>query len=661
MLKKILDKYFPLARKDLPYSQEISAVDPTLALELQREAPKFYAFLTSKNTEPNLDEHLQKDMLKEKKFDIFDELKIKRNSIFGLSKESVDGFIGNQFAQFLTKLNQSNQGLLVRQYFEKLNLLNDFRGESARQFLLAVSQSPVPFFITKRPQVPPISENRPLYVQPRQSPARFAFKLFQLCIFILLLSLMLRQFGLGRGEIADDDSSPLSSLRPKDFKPSPIPLIKFANVKGNGEAKNELTDLVGYLAAPTKYENVKIPKGILLYGPPGTGKTLLAKALAGEAGVPFISVSGSDFDEMFVGVGQKRMKKLFKDARLLSPCIIFIDEIDGIGGRDKFRFHENATLNQLLVELDGFTNSTGVILIGATNTPDNLDKALLRPGRFDRLVHINYPDVSARQEILEYYLSQHKNVSRDVQVNLLARETSGNTGADLENLVNLAAINAIKHKKELIDMTEIEEALLTVLMGKERKTFTQNENAKKRTAYHEGGHALVALMTEHSPEIRKATILPRGQALGMVNYLENDDDELIGQSKQQFIALMKMAMGGRAAEEVIYGKEHVTTGASNDFQQATKIAHRMVTRLGMSELGLTYISEENIGNKKSYADMNVKVEREIKHLLDDSYGDAKKILTDNIDSLHKVAAALIRYETLDKTQIEKIVRGESIE
>jgi ATP-dependent metalloprotease FtsH len=659
MLKKFLDKFFPLARKELPiFSQEISAVDPSLTLELQKEAPKFFAFLTSKNTEPNFDD-LQKDMLKEKKFDFIDDLKIKRNTLFGLSKESVEGYIGNQFAQFLTKLNQSNQGLLVRQYFEKLNLLNDFRGESSRQFLLAVSRSPVPFFLSKRPQLPPITEHRPLYVQPRQSHARFAFKLFQLCLFILLLLVLMRQLGLGKGD--GDDDSPLSSLRPKDFKPSPIPVVKFANVKGNAEAKHELTDLVGYLAAPTKYENVKIPKGILLYGPPGTGKTLLAKALAGEAGVPFISVSGSDFDEMFVGVGQKRMKKLFKDARLLSPCIIFIDEIDGIGGRDKFRFHENATLNQLLVELDGFTNSTGVILIGATNTPDNLDKALLRPGRFDRLVHIQYPDVNARQEILEYYLSQHNNVSKEVKVNLLARETSGNTGADLENLVNLAAINAIKHKKELIDMTEIEEALMTVLMGKERKTFTQNENAKKRTAYHEGGHALVALLTDHSPEIRKATILPRGQALGMVNYLENDDDELIGQSKQQFIALMKMAMGGRAAEEVIYGKEHVTTGASNDFQQATKIAHRMVTRLGMSELGLTYMSEENIGNKKVYADMNVKVEKEIKHLLDDSYGDAKKILTDNIDSLHKVAAALMRYETLDKTQIEKIIRGESIE
>jgi ATP-dependent metalloprotease FtsH len=661
MLKKFLDKFFPLARKELPiYSQEISAVDPSLTLELQKGAPKFFAFLTSKDNDPNVDEHLQKDMLKEKKFDIIDDLKIKRNTFFGLSKESVEGYIGNQFAQFLTKLNQSNQGLLVRQYFEKLNLLNDFRGESARQYLLAVSRSPVPFFLSKRPTLPPITEQRPLYVQPRQSNARLAYKLFQLSLFILFLLVLMRQLGLGKGD-GDDDSSPFSSLKTKDFKPSPIPLVKFANVKGNAEAKNELTDLVGYLAAPTKYENVKIPKGILLYGPPGTGKTLLAKALAGEAGVPFISVSGSDFDEMFVGVGQKRMKKLFKDARLLSPCIIFIDEIDGIGGRDKFRFHENATLNQLLVELDGFTNSTGVILIGATNTPDNLDKALLRPGRFDRLVHIQYPDVTARQEILEYYLSQHNNVSKEVKVNLLARETSGNTGADLENLVNLAAINAIKHKKELIEMNEIEEALMTVLMGKERKTFTQNENAKKRTAYHEGGHALVALLTDHSPEIRKATILPRGQALGMVNYLENDDDELIGQSKQQFIALMKMAMGGRAAEEVIYGKEHVTTGASNDFQQATKIAHRMVTRLGMSELGLTYLSEENIGNKKAYADMNVKVEREIKHLLDDSYGDAKKILTDNIDSLHKVAAALMRYETLDKTQLEKIIRGESIE
>lgn len=659
MMKKLLNQFFPL-RKELPtIPQEISAIDPALALELQKEVPKFYAYLNSKNFDANVDEYLQKDMLKEKKFDFLDDLKISRNKFFGLPKESIPGYIGNQFALFLTKLNQANQGLLVRQYFERLNLLNDFRGEAARQFLLAVSRSPVPFFLSKRPPMPPITDQRPLYVQPRQSAARFAFKLFQLFLFILVLVVLMRQLGLGKGD--GDDDSPLSSLKPKDYKPSPIPVVKFSNVKGNAEAKNELSDLVGYLSAPTKYENVKIPKGILLYGPPGTGKTLLAKALAGEAGVPFISVSGSDFDEMFVGVGQKRMKKLFKDARLLSPCIIFIDEIDGIGGRDKFRFHENATLNQLLVELDGFTNSTGVILIGATNTPDNLDKALLRPGRFDRLVHIQYPDVNARHEILEYYLSQHNNVSKELQINLLARETSGNTGADLENLVNLAAINAIKHKKEEIGMTEIEEALMTVLMGKERKTFTQNENAKKRTAYHEGGHALVALMTEHSPEIRKATILPRGQALGMVNYLENDDDELIGQSKQQFIALMKMAMGGRAAEEVIYGKEHVTTGASNDFQQATKIAHRMVTRLGMSELGLTYLSEENLGNKKSYAEMNVKVEKEIKHLLDDSYSDAKKILTDNIDSLHKVAAALIRYETLDKTQIEKIIRGESIE
>jgi ATP-dependent metalloprotease FtsH len=602
---------------------------------------------------------LQRDLLKEKKFDFYDDLKLWRNSLFGLPKESVEGFIGNQFAKFLIKLNQSNQGLLVRQYFEKLNLLNDFRGESAKQYLLAVSHSPIPFFISKRPESPAISEQRPLYVQPRASYFRSFFKVFQLLLLLLILYSISRQFGFGRGE--GDDDSPLSALKPRAFKPSPIPTIKFANVKGNAEAKNELTDLVGYLAAPTKYENVKIPKGILLFGPPGTGKTLLAKALAGEAGVPFISVSGTDFDEMFVGVGQKRMKKLFKDARLLAPCIIFIDEIDGIGGRDKFRFHENATLNQLLVELDGFTNSTGVILIGATNAPENLDKALLRAGRFDRKVNVGHPDVAARQEILDYYLSQHKNVSKAVNVNQLARETSGTTGADLENLINLAAINAIKHNKELIDMDEVEEALLTIVMGKGRKTFTQNEQAKKLTAYHEGGHALVALLSEHAPEIRKATILPRGHALGMVNYLQHDDDEVIGESKQQFIAQLKMAMGGRAAEEVIYGKEHVTSGASSDIQMATKVAHKMVTRLGMSKLGPSFLTDDNLGNKDAYADMNVKVEREIKLLLDDSYRDAKKILTDNIDSLHKVAAALMRYETLDKTQIEKVIRGESIE
>lgn len=550
-------------------------------------------------------------------------------------KEWTHGYLGQVLAVFFTKLNEAQQSLIVRQYYEKLSKVIDLHGTVSKQYLLAVSKNPVPFFLL--PPIGPVStgdKSNPLYVSVVTSASSFLWKLF-LWLFILGI------FFTWQFSKDDRGDSPLSILTTeKNYQPNPIPSIKFDNVKGNNEAKEELSDLVGYLASPSKYENVKIPKGILLSGPPGTGKTLLAKALAGEAGVPFISVSGSEFEEVFVGVGTRRMKKLFSEARSMAPCIIFIDEIDAIGGRDKFVLHENATLNQLLVELDGFSNSSGVILIGATNLPESLDKALLRPGRFDRKLHISVPDIAARKEILQYYFSKHNNISSDVDIDIIARQTAGKTGAELENMVNLAAIHSIKENKAQIDLNDVENSLLTILMGREIKTFTQAENEKKRTAYHEGGHALVALLSPHAPEIRKATILPRGQALGMVNYLEGDSQ--LGETKQEYLAFIRLAMGGRAAEEVIYGKDYVTTGASNDFQQATKIAHHMVTKLGMSSLGQLYLKDSNLGSRATYTEMNQKIEQEVKKILDESYMEARRILLENKDPLHRLANALMK-------------------
>jgi len=413
---------------------------------------------------------------------------------------------------------------------------------------------------------------------------------------------------------------------------------------------------VGFLKDPQKFANVKVPKGVLMVGPPGTGKTLMARALAGEAGVPFITASGSEFEEVFVGLGARRIRQLFEDAKKQAPCIIFIDEIDAVGGsREKFLRNQQMSLNQLLVELDGFNGREGIILVGATNMPSALDPALVRPGRFDRKIYLGLPEPIERQEILDYYLSKHK-LAEDVDSMVMARQTAGMSGADIENMVNWAAVEAIKQDLPSIDMHLLEVALMNVAMGREKKSMLLSGKVKKITAYHEGGHALVALYSAGAPEIRKATLIPRGEALGMVNYLPNDEHLV---TKTELLGQMQMAMGGRAAEELIFGVDEVTTGASSDFEGATNIAYTMVTKLGMSDK-IGHVYANRMGRSDSFKGNPELIEVEVQRLLEQAYKDASNLLKDKEKELHLLAAALLRYETLDKQDILKVIKGEPL-
>jgi ATP-dependent metalloprotease len=449
--------------------------------------------------------------------------------------------------------------------------------------------------------------------------------------------------------------NPMSMMN-KAYIPVETVNVKFADVCGNQEAKEDLKDIVEYLKDPEKFKQmgIKVPKGVLLVGPPGTGKTLVARALAGEAGVPFISTSGSEFEEMFVGVGARRIRQLFEAARQRAPCIIFIDELDAVGGRRDDAYNRTKmTLNQLLVEMDGFTPSDGVILIGATNFAESLDPALVRAGRFDRKVAIELPDKRARRDILKLYLKER--LSKDVNLETLASSTPGFSGADLENMVNWAAIEATKRRLTSISMHLLEEALLNVAMGRERKSLIMDEKTKRLCAYHEAGHALVALHTDGAFKIRKATLTPRGQALGMVSFLP--DDAALLTTRRQLVARMDTAMGGRAAEELIFGNDEITQGASNDIDQATQIAKNMVTKLGMSpKVGPVYIKEQE--KKFMSPETNHTIEAEVRGLLTQSYARASSVLRDNKDQLHKLAEALLKYETLSVDEIERVLRGE---
>jgi len=430
---------------------------------------------------------------------------------------------------------------------------------------------------------------------------------------------------------------------------------KFDDVIGNDEAKEDLRDIVEFLKDPAKFKNVKVPKGVLMIGPPGTGKTLLARALAGEAGVPFISASGSEFEEVFVGLGAKRIRALFEEARKRAPCIIFIDEIDALGGERHMVFNRTQmSVNQLLVELDGFNPSEGVIVIGATNLPEVLDQALVRPGRFDRKVYLNLPAMTERKSILEFYMKKF-DYSDDIKFDVLASQTPGFSGADLENMVNWSAMEATK-KDMKINMELLEFSLMNIAMGRERKSLVLSTESKKLTAYHESGHAIVALFTEGSNEIRKATLIPRGQALGMVNFLPGEDPLM---TKKQMLALMDTAMGGRAAEELIYGQDYVTQGASSDFHNATQIANHMISEMGMSvKLGHIYISEKDMSIISS--DTKSIIESEVKRFLEESYRRAFDLLKYHQKELHLLAEALIKYETLELDEIKKIIRGERL-
>ena len=443
----------------------------------------------------------------------------------------------------------------------------------------------------------------------------------------------------------------------------------FVDVAGCDEAKEEVKELVDYLRDPTKFQKLggKIPTGVLLVGPPGTGKTLLAKAIAGEAKVPFFTISGSDFVEMFVGVGASRVRDMFEQAKKSSPCIIFIDEIDAVGrqrgaGLGGGHDEREQTLNQMLVEMDGFEGNEGVIVIAATNRPDVLDPALLRPGRFDRQVVVGLPDVRGREQILKVHMRKVP-LADDVNPALIARGTPGFSGADLANLVNEAALFSARESRRVVSMLEFEKAKDKIMMGAERRSMVMKESEKEMTAYHEAGHAIIGrVVPDHDP-VYKVSIIPRGRALGVTMYLPEQDRW--SHSKQHLESMISSLYGGRLAEELIYGTEKVSTGASNDIERATDIARKMVTQWGMSErLGPMLYAEEDgevflgrsMAKAKHMSDDTARViDAEVKQVIDRNYARAKQILQDNMDVLHTMKDALMKYETIDAKQIDDLM------
>ncbi len=445
----------------------------------------------------------------------------------------------------------------------------------------------------------------------------------------------------------------------------------FADVAGIDEAKAEVSEIVDFLKDPSKYQRLggKIPKGVLMIGPPGTGKTLLAKAIAGEAKVPFFTISGSDFVEMFVGVGASRVRDMFEQAKKQAPCIIFIDELDAVGrhrgaGLGGGHDEREQTLNQMLVEMDGFEPNEGIIVIAATNRPDVLDPALLRPGRFDRQVVVPLPDIRGREQILKVHMRKVP-LDEDVKPSLIARGTPGFSGADLANLVNEAALFAAKLNMRVVSMDEFEKAKDKIMMGAERRSLVMSEKEKRNTAYHEAGHAIVGYCVPDHDPVYKVTIIPRGTALGVTMYLPEEDKYSI--SKSSLESSISTLFGGRLAEEMTLGPDYVTTGASNDIERATEIARNMVTKWGLSEkLGpLTYIEEEgevflgrSITQHKQVSDVTVHlIDEEVRKIIDRNYQRAKTILAEQEDKLHAMADALMKYETLDHSQIKDIMEG----
>ncbi len=450
--------------------------------------------------------------------------------------------------------------------------------------------------------------------------------------------------------------------------------VTFEDVAGIDEAKQELQEIVEFLKDPQKFQRLggKIPKGCLLVGPPGTGKTLLARAIAGEANVPFFTISGSDFVEMFVGVGASRVRDMFEQGKKNAPCIIFIDEIDAVGrhrgaGLGGGNDEREQTLNQLLVEMDGFETNDGVILIAATNRPDVLDPALLRPGRFDRQVVVPNPDILGREQILKVHMRKVP-LAPDVDARIIARGTPGFSGADLANLVNEAALLAARAGKRVVTMSEFEAAKDKVMLGAERRSMVMTEEEKRLTAYHEGGHAITALYSPGHEPLHKITIIPRGRALGLTHYLPERDR--LSMSRKQLEAMLTAVFGGRVAEELIFGNENVTTGAASDIRQATTLARRMVTEFGMSDkLGpLRYSENEeevflghSVTQRKNVSDATAKlIDEEIRRLIDEAERRARKILTERIDELHILAKALLEYETLSGDETRAVLRGEPI-
>ncbi|CDQ67238.1 unnamed protein product [Oncorhynchus mykiss] len=484
---------------------------------------------------------------------------------------------------------------------------------------------------------------------------------------ILLVLLLVGIYGLsrtpflsGKGSFSDAVRFRTTSGLDSQVDPVQVKSVTFEHVKGAEEAKNELQDVVEFLRNPQKFTVLggKLPKGILLIGPPGTGKTLLARAVAGEADVPFFYASGSEFDEMFVGVGASRIRNLFKEAKANAPCVIFIDELDSVGGKrieSPMHPYSRQTINQLLAEMDGFKPNEGVIVIGATNFAEALDNALIRPGRFDMQVTVPRPDVKGRTEILNWYLQKIK-VDPNVNAEIIARGTVGFTGAELENLVNQAALKAAVDGLDLVTMKELEFSKDKILMGPERKSVEIDKKNKQITAYHESGHAIVAYYTKDAMPINKATIMPRGPTLGHVSMLPENDRW--SETRAQLLAQMDVSMGGRVAEELIFGDDYITTGASSDFDGATKIAKMMVTRFGMSDkLGVMTYADLT----KQSPETQAAIEKEVRVLLKDSYERAKNLLKTYSDEHKTLAEALLTYETLDAKEIKLVLEGKSLD
>ncbi|MCH7942751.1 MAG: ATP-dependent zinc metalloprotease FtsH [Proteobacteria bacterium] len=496
----------------------------------------------------------------------------------------------------------------------------------------------------------------------------FLLSMFPMLLIIGVWIFFMRQMQSGGGKAMGFGKSRAKLMNEKHGR------ITFDDVAGIDEAKEELEEVVEFLKNPQKFQRLggKIPKGLLLIGPPGTGKTLLARAIAGEANVPFFTISGSDFVEMFVGVGASRVRDMFEQGKKNAPCIIFIDEIDAVGrhrgaGLGGGNDEREQTLNQLLVEMDGFEANEGVILIAATNRPDVLDPALLRPGRFDRQVVVPNPDILGREKILKVHMRKVP-LAPDVEPRIIARGTPGFSGADLANLVNEAALLAARIGRRVVTMAEFESAKDKVMMGAERRSLVMTEEERRLTAYHEGGHALVTVHCPQSDPIHKATIVPRGRALGMVMRLPETDR--LSLSREKILADITVAMGGRIAEELVFGEDKVTSGASSDIQMATSLARSMVTQYGMSEkLGpLTYAENEqevflghSVTQTKHVSEATAAViDSEVRAIVDTCYDRAHKILKDNLENLHVLAKALLEYETLTGDEIVALLKGESI-
>ena len=501
-----------------------------------------------------------------------------------------------------------------------------------------------------------------------QSIASLLLSWFPMLLLIGVWVFFMRQMQSGSGRAMGFGKSRAKLLTERHGR------VTFDDVAGVDEAKADLEEIVEFLRDPQKFQRLggRIPRGALLVGPPGTGKTLIARAVAGEANVPFFTISGSDFVEMFVGVGASRVRDMFEQAKKNAPCIIFIDEIDAVGrhrgaGLGGGNDEREQTLNQLLVEMDGFEANEGIIIIAATNRPDVLDPALLRPGRFDRQITVPNPDVGGREKILKVHMKKVP-LAPDVEARIIARGTPGFSGADLANLVNEAALLAARRNKRLVTQAEFEDAKDKVMMGAERRSMVMSEEEKKLTAYHEAGHAVVGVHVPSGIPVHKATIIPRGRALGMVKFLPEGDR--YSMKYVEFTSQLAVAMGGRVAEEITFGKDNITSGASSDIEQATRVARAMVTRFGYSDkLGTVAYGENNeevflgmsMGRQQNISESTAQtIDAEVKRLVDQGYADARRILTDNREGFVRLAEALLEYETLSGEECKAAMRGEKI-